>query len=56
MTTDRVTQVAAEAIVSTPSSQALRTTQVAVEVIVQLNPPTPPAPASGWSVGSIRIG
>lgn len=49
MTTDRVTQVAAEAIISTPSSQALRVTQVALEVIVRTTPP-------GWTVGSVRIG
>lgn len=48
MTTDRVTQVAAEAIVSTPSSQAMRVTQVALEVIVRTR--------RGWKIGRIPIG
>jgi hypothetical protein len=48
VTTDRVTQVAAEAVVSTPSSQALRVTQLAVEVIVRTR--------RGWTIGRIPIG
>lgn len=48
MTTDRVTQVAAEVVVSTPSSQHLRVTQVALEVIVRTRP--------GWTIGRVRIG